>query len=185
MRWLLPSAILLSLVLLGFLAAWLFRTWQLSRKSALEQPLVQLDRPLVDLSPPPSGVTAGSLTSSLAQQVIESWLAAKSAAMGSDHAIEKLDGVLAEPKLTEWRNAAADAKQGNWYKQYKHTVKVTSVQPSKTKPDEAEVSSEISESTDYYEAGSLKDSKSDPNLRIQYRLIRKDNQWRIQNWNLL
>jgi hypothetical protein len=104
--------------------------------------------------------------------------------MGANHDATQLDGVLVDPRLSEWKGASAEAKQDNWYKQYKHQVKVTSVDQDKAKPDEATVLADVSESTDYYVGGALKDSTSDPNLQVRYRLVRQGDKWFIQDWNI-
>jgi hypothetical protein len=186
-RVLLPIGVLLGMVALGFLIAWLLRSWQSSSKPAIqvEQPLVSLDRPLVVLPSPDPTAIDGPLTNDSGRQIIAAWLAAKSAAMGSEHKVEELEKILVEPKLSEWQAASQDAKRDNWYKQYKHELKVLSVEQNQTNPDEAKVTAEVSEAEEYYEAGTLKDSRNDPALQVRYSLIRQNNQWKIQNWEIL
>lgn len=185
---LLPAAVLLGMVALGFLLAWLARSWQTSTSSSSQQevPLVQLDVPVIDLPTDTTSPAAaeGPLTNEAARQVVEDWLAAKSAAMGPKHDAAALEKVLVDPKLSEWQNASAEAKRDNWYKKYTHSVKVSSVEQDKAKPDEAVVVADVSEATEYFVNGTLQDSTSDPNLQVRYRLIRKDNEWRIQDWTI-
>jgi hypothetical protein len=188
------GAVIVGMIALGFLIAWLIKTLQVSgarqtqqaQQIIEEQPLVKLDEPLVKLEE--SAVDAASeatLTTESAQQLIESWLAAKAAAMGPEHAVEKLDQILAEPKLTEWRAAADAEKQAGNYRKYTHKVKVSSVEQNKDKPDEAKVAAEVSETTEYYKGDQLDDTRSDPELQVQYDLIRVDDKWRIQNWQVV
>ncbi|MBD2022357.1 DUF4101 domain-containing protein [Leptolyngbya sp. FACHB-36] len=186
-RWLLPAAILFGVMTAGFGLAQVLRMVQASSQQAIQTDtmLVPLDRPLVTLEAAGPQAATAALTNTTAKQAIESWFSAKSAAMGPEHAASKLEDALTEPKLSEWRKASQDAKRDNWYKQYKHAVKVNSVEPTKDKPDQATVLAEVSETTDYYEAGSLVTSTTDQNLRVQYNLARKDSQWRIQNWQVL
>lgn len=194
--WFLPASMLLGMVALGFLVAWLVRgLQQASTKSASsipqqlpspnltleEQPNIPLESPLVELATAP---TPGTLNNPQAQKVVETWLAAKSAAMGPNHDASQLDGILIDPRLSEWKGASAEAKRDNWYKQYKHQVKIVSVDQNTTKPEEATVVADVSESTDYYVGGTLKDSTSDPNLQVRYRLIRQDGKWLIQDWGV-
>ncbi len=150
-----PAAVIVGMVALGFLVAWLLKSWQASstkQAEQAEQPDVKLGAPLVALSPQPTvDANAATLNNDSAQKIIQSWLEAKSLAMGPDHSAEKLDQILTDPKLSEWRAAAEDGKQGSAYRKYKHTVKVTSVEQSKDKPDQAKVTAEVSESTDFYE----------------------------------
>lgn len=187
-KFLLPAVLFGGMVALGFLVAWLFRTWETSSKPTLqvEQPNIQLDRPLVELpTASPSPDPNAPLTNASAQQVVQSWLTAKAAAMGEGHKLEPLEQILAEPKLSEWRNAAEDARRGNWYKQYQHQVKVVSLEADKANPDQAKVLADVTESTEYYEGGTLKNSKTDADLRVEYSLVRQDGKWRIQNWKVL
>ena len=194
MRFLPYAAVLLGMVALGFLIAWVIKAAQTasSPKSqeqiapAEEKPLVQLDVPLLGNSATPDAVpTDGTLNNVSAQKLVETWLAAKASAMGPDHNMDALDQILTDPKLSEWKGAAGDEKQNGTYRKYKHTVKVTSVEQSKDKPDQAKVAAEVSESTDFYEGDRLSHSKNDAELRIQYDLTRIDNKWRIQNWQVI
>ncbi len=131
-RWLLPAGILLGVVLLGLLTSWLVKSLQPAAKPVAqdnEPLLVQLDKPLLQLTEAdPSATTAVSLDQQSAQQLIEIWLAAKAKAMGSSRDITALDQILADPKLTEWRNAAEEDKKEGLYRNYTHDVKVESVE---------------------------------------------------------
>lgn len=132
--WVLPASGLLGILLLGALIAWLFRALQPSNQptTASNEPLlVQLDKPLITLvdetTDPTSSTTIDQAT---AKQLIDTWLAAKSKAMGSTYEVATLDQILADPKLTEWRNAVEEAKRDGWYRTYKHDVTVESVELS-------------------------------------------------------
>lgn len=130
--WLIPAAALLTVMLLGLILSWIVKGWQSSRKvaqDAEEKPLVQLDKPL--LESPEIGAnpaTAATLDKESAKQILDSWLATKAKAMGSNHEVALLDQVLTDPKLAEWKTASEEAKRDNWYRTYKHDVKVDSVE---------------------------------------------------------
>lgn len=129
--WLLPAGALLGIILLGALAAWLIRALQPSAQTASsnEPLLIQLDKPLLELAEAPTDpTTATTIDQATAKQLIETWLNAKSKAMGSTHDAAVLDQILADPKLTEWRSAADEAKRDGWYRTYKHEVTVESVE---------------------------------------------------------
>jgi hypothetical protein len=127
---------LLGFVLLGLLVSWVIRSLQSPTQTTApegdEKPLVQLDKPLVELpEAATTGTTAGAiavLDKSSAEQIINSWLAAKAKAMGSTHDIAALDGILVDPKLSEWRSASEEAKRDGWYRTYKHEVQVESLE---------------------------------------------------------
>ncbi len=154
-------------------------------KTTDDQLLVQLDQPVI---PIPIQTTAnplsGEMNQATAQRVLEFWLDAKKDAMGQSHTVEKLTKVLAEPKLTEWRKNANDAKRENWHKQYEHTVKVDTVDISSTDPSQATAKAAISETTKYYEGEQLADTKAET-LQVRYSLVLQDNQWRIKDWQVL
>jgi hypothetical protein len=185
---LLPGTLLVAMVAGGFAAAWALKNWQAATRSApSEELLLALDRPLVPLpqATVKPDLSAAVLNNQSATAIVESWLTAKAEAMGPERAIDKLNQVLLEPKLTIWRDTAEAAKRDNWHRKYKHEVKVSAVEQTKDKPNQAKVLAVVSETTEEFDsAGKLKDSKSDQNLQIQYTLTRQENQWRVQNWEV-
>lgn len=187
-RWL-PIALIAGVAALGFVGGpWLWKVLQSSSKqsSQVEQPLVQLDRPLISL-PQPSPVAdpnAPILNNPSAEKILESWFAAKAAAMGPEHDVSQLEGILLDPKLSEWIGVAEDAKANNSYRKFKHEIKVSAVEQTKEKPDLAKVTANVNEITEYYEGTTLKDSVTDQ-LQVQYDLVRKDAKWKIENWSVL
>jgi hypothetical protein len=140
-RWILPGLILFGVAILGFLGVWALRSGQApmdpSTSGVDDQPLVRLDQPLVELPPEAleEPVDPAKFDNAAAQQVLESWLAAKAKAMGANHEIDQLDRVLLEPKLSEWRGKADREKQNNSYVKYTHAVKVASVELSPATPE--------------------------------------------------
>ena len=189
--WLLPLGLIVAIVTLGFMAGSLWR--RASTQAVQEEQLnLRLDRPLFAQPSPTTAASVNSttasngvLTTTTAGKVIQTWLSAKADAMGPDHNVTPLAKVLEEPKLAEWEGAAADAKRSNQYRKYEHSVKISSVEPNQSNPDQANALADVTETTEYYEAGQRKGADSSPNLRIDYRLVRKDGVWRIQNWKLL
>lgn len=129
--WLIPASALLGVLLLGAIGTWLFKTWQASRQPAQvdEVPLVQLDKPLLELTADVTDpTTVATIDNEAAKQLIAAWLAAKSKAMGSTHEIAALDQILVDPKLSEWRSASEEAKRDGWYRNYKHDVTIEAVE---------------------------------------------------------
>lgn len=191
LRYLPYAAVIIGMIGLGFLIAWLIKTLQISgtnqsQQVVEEQPMVELDVPLVTLiESPTDALSAATLTNESAQQLIEAWLTAKAAAMGPDHATDKLNQILTGPKLSEWQAAAEAEKQSGSYRKYTHKVKIAAVEQPKEDPDNAKITAEVSETTEFYRGDQLEDSRSDPELRVQYDLTRVEDQWRIQNWQVL
>ena len=177
---------LLGIFAVGVVGFLLLRSVKfLTSKSSDDHLLVQLDQPVIPIpSQAAANPLSGEMNQATAQRVLEFWLDAKKDAMGQSHTVEKLAQVLAEPRLTEWRKNAEDAKRENWYKQYEHTVKVDTVEVSPTNPSQATANATIAETTKYYEGDQLADTKTD-NLQIRYSLVLQDNQWRIKDWQVL
>ncbi len=179
------GGILLGLTLLGFGVSALLRSCQSAGTgNAARQDTPPTVSPTASISPstvasPAVGTTLDNAT---AEQILKQWLDAKSAAMGPDYAALDLEKVLADPKLSYWQNASVEAKRDNWYKKYKHDLKVTSVQSSPATPDQAEVVAEVSETEEFYTGGRLSESSPPENLNLRYSLIRKDGAWRIADW---
>lgn len=130
--WLIPAAALLGVMLLGLILSSLVRGWQQSAQKAAqdaEKPLVQLDKPLLE-SPElvADPATAATLDNESARKILDSWLSTKAKAMGPNHEVALLEQILLDPKLAEWKSASEEAKRDNWYRTYKHDVKVDSVE---------------------------------------------------------
>lgn len=178
----------LTLGLLGFVASKTFGVLRQAFAPQPEQPLVELDQPLISVpqAEPEETAPAGPLTEGSAQQAIESWLALKARALGPNHEIEILKDILVNPALTKRQQQATEAKQERWHWQYEHDVKVLSVKTSEDNPDRARVEAAVKESAKFYEAGQLKeDSSYDDNLKVKYDLVRQDDRWRIRDMAVL
>ncbi|MCD8488302.1 MAG: IMS domain-containing protein [Desertifilum sp.] len=154
-----------------------------------EQPQVQLDRPPVEIPDPdlqPTTVT-GELNQQSARQIVQSWLDAKSEALGQEHRTERLEEILVDPALSRWRSQSQQARQENWYAEHEHSLQIESVEMSQLNPNQGFVEAIVSEKATFFENGQLDSASSynDPNLRVRYELIRQDNQWRIQDMVVL
>lgn len=181
---------LVGLGLLVLVLIWLQRTLQGLSAPPLkgDQPQVSLANPPVTIPEPGGQMMApdGPLTKETAQQAIQSWLTAKSLAFGSDHQIERLEQILAEPALSRSRQSAEADKQKNSYWQYKHAVEVNSVETSPASPDRAKVDAAVKESAQFYREGQENKAKSyNENLRVQYDLVRQDGRWLIKDWTVV
>ncbi len=184
--------LLLALFALLFLSAKIFGlvAESLGRMSGpallAEQPSVRLDSPPVPIPEPIQDplTSPGPISEPIAQQVIQKWLSTKSAAMGANHAVDRLSDILVGSALSKWQQWATELKQENSYYKYKHNLKVKSVDASADNPDRAKVEAEVSESAELYRGGRAIDSRNDT-LQVRYDLVRQDGQWRIQSWDVL
>ena len=199
-RLLIPILAVLGLLTFGVGVTWALRNWQSSTQSSAKPAMPEQSLPAVQVSPLPTpslgasptptvqpSVDSAVLTDRSAQEVIQSWLTAKAAALGQKHEIEKLEQVLADPKLAYWKGQAQVVSRDKSYISYKHgEVKVSQIDQAKTTPDQAKVVAEVSETREEYdESGKLRNSARDQNLRVRYSLTRKDSEWRIQDWEVL
>lgn len=186
---LLAVAGVLGIVVLGFLvsqtSAWLRQTLVTPSLQG-EQPLVQLDQPPLPIPSPGSELAvAPPLDQEEAKQLIQSWLSTKTVAFGSSHAVNRLEQILVEPALSQWQQRVQKDKANNWYRQYKHSLKVDSVQTSKATPDQAQVEATVDEVAKVYKNGQFNQNASyDDNLQVRYNLVRKDGEWRIREMSL-
>ncbi len=180
-----------GIVFLGFLAGKTY-SWMQSRTAnppalAGEQPLVNLNEPLFDLTEAAEIPPADSLlTQVTAQQVIQNWLSTKAVAFGNTHATDELEQILVEPTLSQWQRRVANDKADNRYREYKHTLKIDAVETDKKNRDRAIVTATVNEMAQVYKDNQLSKSLSyDENLQVQYDLVRQANQWRIREMVVL
>jgi hypothetical protein len=184
---LLAVAGVLGIVVLAFLVS---QTSALLRQILFPAPLqeelmVQLNQPPLAIPSPGSVLTAEPLNQETAKQLIHNWLSTKTAAFGSNHAVDRLEQVLVEPALSQWQLRVQNDKIANQYRQYKHSFKVESVQ-SETAPDQAHVEATVNEIAQVYRNSRLnKNASYDDNLRVRYDLVRKNGEWRIREMTVL
>ena len=132
--------------------------------------------------PPAPALDQAELTPELAQQVVETWLSAKAAALGESHTVEPLSEILVDPVLSRWISTAEGAIANNWYMDYEHVVEIENVEVSEETPDEAIVLAAVTETANFYSDGQLNLEESyDSALRVEYGLVRQDDQWRIES----
>lgn len=177
---------LAGLAIFWLLLSWLQRTLRSFSAPGLEpeQPLVQLAQPPIEIPEPGSRIAApdGPLTEETARQVIQTWLDTKKLAFGSDHQIDSLGRILANPTLSVWQQRAQADRQNNSYRQYEHSLTVTSVETNNTNSDLATVEAAVNENAKVYQSGQLDQSASyNENLGVRYELVRQQGQWFIRD----
>jgi len=119
---------ILGLLLLGFLGSKLLGG---RSQTATASPSTKATPGFSQITQQGQPVTGASvtLTKEEAKSVIESWLAAKAAAMGENHDMAPLDKVLADPMLSRWKADAEQVKAANSYLKYDHSnLEITSVE---------------------------------------------------------
>lgn len=189
---LLLASSVLGILVLWFLASGVYGLFRyIFAKPAMTeaQLMVEMNQPPVAIpmgQPEKQPVVAQALNQATALQVIESWLATKSAAFGQNHAVDKLEQILVQPALAQWQQRVQNDKASNRTRQYKHSVKVNSVQTKASSPDHAQVVATVDEVAQVYDKGKLNRATSyNETLRVMYDLVRQDGQWRIQTMKVL
>ncbi|MBW3586293.1 MAG: DUF4101 domain-containing protein [Cyanobacteria bacterium 0813] len=181
----------LSLLLLWFILSLLARAMQALSGPSLqgEQALIGLETPPVEIppvsvAPEPGAAVSGAITEESAEQIVQSWLSAKAAALGPNHAVEELKQVLTEPALSRWQLMAEAQERNNAHQRYVHKLQVNGVTPNPTNPDRAQVEAQVAEKAEVFDRSQLVTSRNE-NLRVRYDLIRQEGQWRIMDWQVI
>lgn len=134
----------------------------------------------------PTAAPNAVLTPEVARKTVETWLATKAAALGTEHKIDQLAQILAEPALSRQKKRAEEAKQEGWYWQFQHQVASDSLALKKISLNVAHVDVRVTESAKLFEGDKINQNASyNSPLLVRYQLIRKDNQWRIQDMQVL
>ncbi|BAZ11044.1 hypothetical protein NIES4071_28680 [Calothrix sp. NIES-4071] len=147
-----------------------------------EQLSIQINQPPVEIPTPGSQpqYPEGTLTQETAAQVVQSWLSAKSASLGSNHDIDSLNQILTGSALSYWRGIALQMKSSNKHRQYEHAVSNVSVKPDANNKNHMTVQATVVESTTYYENGQTREQDKDT-VRVRYEVVRVDKGWRIRD----
>ncbi|MBD2121199.1 IMS domain-containing protein [Trichocoleus sp. FACHB-262] len=186
---------LLGLAALGYLTTkafgWATGALQDSRGPKLEanQPMISLDRPLIAVPDPEdtAQAAAGPLTKEAAQTVVQTWLSAKAAALGPNHATTQLNQILTDGALAQWQQQAEDDKGSNSHREYQHAIRsIDAVEMSDVDPNQARIDAEVSEAAAFYVNGQLDRSLSYPSetIRVRYNLVRRDGRWLIREMDV-
>lgn len=130
--------------------------------------------------------TTAALTTESAHKVIQKWLDSKAAALGQEYQTDRLNSILTDSLLTQWRDSSAYYQQNNIYRQFEHSLKIRSVKINPENSNLATVEAEVKEVARHYQQGQLNQSQSyQDNLVVGYELIRQNNTWLIKNSKVL
>lgn len=158
-----------------------------------EQPILQLDRPAIEIPPPQvapkpeTALSAPTLNPETAQQVVKTWLTAKAEAMGPEHQTERLAEILVDPMLKTWRARSREAATQKIHWEYQHeVVKLESVKTTPDRPDSGQVVAQVREVAKQFKGGKLDRAGSrDEVLRVRYDAVRQDGRWHLRDVRVL
>lgn len=144
---------------------------------SISKPLIELPVKTTEVKPV---ATPKTLDTQQALNIVQNWLEAKEKATGAEYQINEFNKVLTEPLLSRWRSSALSLQNDNAYHNYDHTMSIENVKI--VNPNQAIIIGKINESSKFYRDGSLVPSKSyNEKLKVQYDLIKNNNQWLIKD----
>ena len=151
-----------------------------------EQLAIQLNQPPITIPDPNSEPESSTeeLTKETAKEVIETWLSAKTSALGQKHDIDGLKEILTGAVLSQWQSVAQQEQEEKRYRQYKHNLEIVAVSKKGTDKDYVSVDAKVQEVTQFYQNSQQKKS-SNENLRVRYDLVRKEGKWLIQRMSVI
>ncbi|TVU55721.1 MAG: DUF4101 domain-containing protein [Arthrospira sp. PLM2.Bin9] len=148
-------------------------------------PEIRLDNsPIAIPEPEPENPLAADLNPTVAQQVVNTWLTAKAAALGPEHQTQGLREILVEPSLTRWIGVSDSLRQENSHRRFQHEVRVQSVDVNENNPNQGTVDAQVREVTQFYQGNQMERSE-DSTLQVRYQLVRDQGPWRIRDWDII
>jgi hypothetical protein len=125
------------------------------------------------------------LSKSEADRLVKSWQTAKAEAMSEQYNVASLQAVLAEPVLSEWKNRVDRNKAANGY--WKYTLDQLEIQNVESLgKGRSAIKARVKETAQYYERGKLVAAQSyTDTYPVRYTAVQKDQQWRIQEMQVL
>ena len=186
--WLFIFGLIFGVGALGYITTKLFLN-PLQKTTQQAQLAIAISQPNIELPPVKAKPVAAKpkLTfSEQSQQVVDRWLESKSAAFGKEHKIGELNGILAEPLLTTWRDLANDYLEDDSYREYQHQIKIRSAKVNPQNANLATIEAEVKEVAQHYQSGQLDSTQSyNDNLLVRYQLVRQNDKWLIKDSEVL
>ncbi len=135
--------------------------------------------------PPASTTNSDVLSKSDADLLVRSWQTAKAEAMSEQYRVASLQAVLVEPVLSEWKNRVDQNKAAKGY--WKYTLDQLEIQNVESLgKGRSVVKARVKETAQYYERGKLVSAQSyTDTYPVKYTAVQKDQQWRIQDMQVL
>jgi hypothetical protein len=151
-----------------------------------QQLAIELSQPPIPIPDPNTQeeLSDKELTKETAKKVIETWLSAKTAALGTNHDIDALNEILTGKVLSQWLSVAQQEQESNRYRHYKHNVEIVAISKKGIDEDNISIDAKVQEVTKFYQNSQQKKS-SDETLRVRYDLIHKEGKWLILRMSVI
>lgn len=142
---------------------------------------VPLTSPLYTLtSPSDTAATGETLSTNTATQAVNAWLEGKKAAFGPDHNADRLNSVLANPMLNQWRNLSNDYRVTNKHRIFTHEVEVLSVKTNETDRNRGTIEARIRESVEDYQNNQPTGTQS-YEVTVRYGVVKEGDRWLLSS----
>eukprot|EP00741_Cyanophora_paradoxa_P008988 tig00001424_g8701.t1 len=107
--------------------------------------------------------------------------------MGSSYATDRLEDVLAEPALSQWRSRAAGAKAGKWHWNYRlENLAVDKINIDPSNPNKGTVDVTLKEDAQFMAGGVVKKEQSySKAYRARYTLVNVGGKWKISEMSVI
>lgn len=135
--------------------------------------------------PPAPATNPDALSQSEADRLVKSWQTAKAEAMSETYNVASLQTVLVEPALSEWKNRVGQNKAAKGY--WKYTLDQLEIQNVESLgKGRSVIKAKVKETAQYYERGKLVSAQSyTDTYPVKYTAVQKDQQWHIQDMQVL
>jgi tetratricopeptide (TPR) repeat protein len=124
---------------------------------------------------PQKPVPVGILTKDTAQQIVQTWLSAKTKSLGPEYQTAQLKDILVEPALGRALGRVEAAKADGDYIKYQHHVTVASIEQANPLAPVAIIQAQVREDAEYFDNKKPTPVRSTSNTySIKYNLVRQD-----------
>jgi ARC6-like, IMS domain len=129
----------------------------------------------------------GLLTTDTAQQIVQTWLSAKTKSLSKEHQIAQLKDILVEPALSSAIDRAQTTKVDGVYLQYKHqNIGIASISQASPLANVATIQARVTEDAQYYQGDRVNPNRSySKQLLVEYNLVRKKDGWYIKDMDVI
>jgi len=140
-------------------------------------------------SPKPQSPPAlvGLVSADVAQQLVKTWLSAKTKSLDREYQTAQLKDILVEPALSTAIARSQTAKVDGVHWQYQHqNIGISSISQASPQANVAQIQVRVKEDARYYQGEQLNPSKSySQQLLVEYNLVRQKDRWYIKGMSVI